>query len=197
MCKCASCDQLSFPFSAIILPQYLCNLQFKLINTHTFKSHAFKNKSCWEKFCLAPFVQINLWAITNSGFHLLVFEHTSLGQTCLWLLQTFIHNIESIYICIIDTSSTNVDIKKLYNQAPTYDDQFPTLGGGPGAPRAATAKPFGEWTNKPRVQSSTITQVMFALLAKYLLLWCLASSFWSIKAILHYDLVGRQVHSWK
>ena len=50
----------------------------------------------------------------------------------------------------------------LYNQAPAYDDQFPTLGGGPGALRAATAKPFGEWTNKPRVQSSTITQVMFA-----------------------------------
>ena len=164
MCKCASCDQLSFPFSAIILPQYLCNLQFKLINIypiHTFKSHTFKNKGCWENFCLTTFVQINLWATNNSGFNLLVIEHTFLIQS-LWLLQTFIHNIESIYICIIDTSSTNVDIKKLYNQAPTYDDQFPTLGGGPGAPRAATAKPFGEWTNKPRVQSSTITQVMFA-----------------------------------
>jgi len=44
-------------------------------------------------------------------------------------------------------------------EAPTYDDQFPTLGGGPGAPRATTARPFGEWANKPRVQSSTITQV--------------------------------------
>jgi len=45
-------------------------------------------------------------------------------------------------------------------EAPTYDDQFPTLGGGPGSgPRAATARPFGEWANKPRVQSSTITQV--------------------------------------
>jgi len=41
-------------------------------------------------------------------------------------------------------------------EAPTYDDQFPTLGG---APRTTTAKPFGEWANKPRVQSSTITQV--------------------------------------
>ena len=45
-------------------------------------------------------------------------------------------------------------------QAPTYDDQFPTLGGGPGAPRATSARPFGEWANKPRVQSSTITQVI-------------------------------------
>jgi len=45
-------------------------------------------------------------------------------------------------------------------EAPTYDDQFPTLGGGPGgAPRAPTVRPFGEWANKPRVQSSTITQV--------------------------------------
>ena len=44
-------------------------------------------------------------------------------------------------------------------QAPTYDDQFPTLGGGPGAPRPTSARPFGEWANKPRVQSSTITQV--------------------------------------
>ena len=152
MCKCASCDQLSFPFSAIILPQYLCNLQFKLINIYPI--HTFKNKGCWENFCLTTFVQINLWAITNSGFHFLVIEHTSLGQTSLWLLQIFTHDV--------DTSSTNVDFKKLENQAPTYDDQFPTLGGGPGAPRAATAKPFGEWTNKPRVQSSTITQVMFA-----------------------------------
>jgi polyribonucleotide nucleotidyltransferase len=44
-------------------------------------------------------------------------------------------------------------------EAPTYDDQFPTLGGGPGAPRAASVQPFGTWANKPRVQSSTITQV--------------------------------------
>lgn len=42
-------------------------------------------------------------------------------------------------------------------EAPTYDDQFPTLGGA--APRTTTARPFGEWANKPRVQSSTITQV--------------------------------------
>lgn len=47
-------------------------------------------------------------------------------------------------------------------EAPTYDDQFPTLGGGPGAggPSAAPKQPFhGAWGNKPRVQSSTITQV--------------------------------------
>jgi len=44
-------------------------------------------------------------------------------------------------------------------EAPSYDDQFPTLGGAPG-PRAASApRPFGEWANKPRVQSSTVTQV--------------------------------------
>jgi len=45
-------------------------------------------------------------------------------------------------------------------EAPTYDDQFPTLGGGPGAPsRVTPTRPFGEWAAKPRVQSSTITQV--------------------------------------
>ena len=61
------------------------------------------------------------------------------------------------------TETSHPETSAASNQAPpTYDDQFPTLGGGPGAPRAATAKPFGEWTNKPRVQSSTITQVMFA-----------------------------------
>lgn len=43
-------------------------------------------------------------------------------------------------------------------EAPTYDDQFPTLGGGPGGPTSST--PFGNcWIGKPRVQSSTITQV--------------------------------------
>ena len=44
---------------------------------------------------------------------------------------------------------------------PTYDQQFPSLGGGAGAgPGAAAAPaPFGSWNVKPRVQSSTITQV--------------------------------------
>lgn len=45
-------------------------------------------------------------------------------------------------------------------EAPTYDDSFPALGGGPGgAARPVNNRPFGEWTNKPRVQSSTVTQV--------------------------------------
>ena len=45
---------------------------------------------------------------------------------------------------------------------PTYDQQFPSLGGGlggPGGEGAAPSAPFGRWNAKPRVQSSTITQV--------------------------------------
>ena len=43
---------------------------------------------------------------------------------------------------------------------PTYDQSFPSLGGpGAGADGAAPATPFGRWNAKPRVQSSTITQV--------------------------------------
>jgi len=45
---------------------------------------------------------------------------------------------------------------------PTYDQQFPSLGGGSGAGAgsdASTPAPFGRWNAKPRVQSSTITQV--------------------------------------
>ena len=41
---------------------------------------------------------------------------------------------------------------------PTYDQQFPTLGGGAGQASQPTT-PFGQWNAKPRVQSSTITQV--------------------------------------
>ena len=40
---------------------------------------------------------------------------------------------------------------------PTYDQQFPSLGGG--ADNSKPAAPFGSWNAKPRVQSSTITQV--------------------------------------
>jgi len=43
------------------------------------------------------------------------------------------------------------------SEAPTYDDQFPSLGGGATAP--TNSKPFGEWTSKSRVQCSTMTQV--------------------------------------
>ena len=46
-------------------------------------------------------------------------------------------------------------------EVPTYDQQFPSLGGGLGGsgPEAAQPNPFGRWNTKPRVQSSTITQV--------------------------------------
>ena len=43
---------------------------------------------------------------------------------------------------------------------PTYDQSFPSLGGpGAGGDGAAPATPFGRWNAKPRVQSTTITQV--------------------------------------
>jgi len=45
-------------------------------------------------------------------------------------------------------------------EVPTYDQQFPSLGGGPStANKGAPSKPFGQWNAKPRVQASTITQV--------------------------------------
>ena len=52
---------------------------------------------------------------------------------------------------------------------PTYDQQFPSLGGGAGAgPGAAAAPaPFGSWNVKPRVQSSTITQVRVFLRSSF------------------------------
>jgi len=43
---------------------------------------------------------------------------------------------------------------------PTYDQQFPSLGGGPGVGSdGSQPAPFGRWNAKPRVQSTTITQV--------------------------------------
>jgi len=42
---------------------------------------------------------------------------------------------------------------------PTYDQQFPSLGGGSGGPVANTAPPIGRWNKKPPLQSTTITQV--------------------------------------
>jgi len=46
-------------------------------------------------------------------------------------------------------------------EVPTYDQQFPSLGGGLGGsgPETNQPNPFGRWNTKPRVQSSTITQV--------------------------------------
>ena len=46
-------------------------------------------------------------------------------------------------------------------EVPTYDQQFPSLGGGLGGagPETNAPNPFGRWNTKPRVQSSTITQV--------------------------------------
>ena len=47
---------------------------------------------------------------------------------------------------------------------PTYDQQFPSLGGGPGVGSdGSQPAPFGRWNAKPRVQSTTITQVLLTL----------------------------------
>ena len=40
---------------------------------------------------------------------------------------------------------------------PTYDQQFPSLGGG--SVPVTTAPPIGRWNKKPPLQSTTITQV--------------------------------------
>ena len=43
---------------------------------------------------------------------------------------------------------------------PTYDQQFPSLGGGAAPlPASNSANPIGRWNKKPPLQSSTITQV--------------------------------------
>jgi len=41
-------------------------------------------------------------------------------------------------------------------EVPTYDQQFPSLGGGLGGsgPETNQPNPFGRWNTKPRVQSS-------------------------------------------
>ena len=53
---------------------------------------------------------------------------------------------------------------------PTYDQSFPSLGGpGAGGDGAAPATPFGRWNAKPRVQSSTITQVCVLWTSDFLL----------------------------
>jgi len=41
---------------------------------------------------------------------------------------------------------------------PTYDQQFPSLGGGP-TPENKSANPIGRWNTKPTLRSSTVTQV--------------------------------------
>lgn len=43
-------------------------------------------------------------------------------------------------------------------QVPTYDQQFPSLGGGP-TPENNQANPIGRWNTKPTLRSSTVTQV--------------------------------------
>lgn len=43
-------------------------------------------------------------------------------------------------------------------QVPTYDQQFPSLGGGP-TPENQQANPIGRWNTKPTLRSSTVTQV--------------------------------------
>ena len=65
----------------------------------------------------------------------------------------------------IDGLTTDMDHAKISEggtkEVPTYDQQFPSLGGLGAGPTGDT-QPFGNtfWTNqKPRVQASTITQV--------------------------------------
>ena len=61
-----------------------------------------------------------------------------------------------------EEAATNGEAEKTVTSAPvpTYDQSFPSLGGpGAGGDGAAPATPFGRWNAKPRVQSSTITQV--------------------------------------
>jgi len=44
------------------------------------------------------------------------------------------------------------------DQVPTYDQQFPTLGGGP-AIVGNPANPIGSWNTRPKLRSSNVTQV--------------------------------------
>ena len=62
----------------------------------------------------------------------------------------------------VNISAETVTTTTAAAPVPMYDQQFPSLGGGsgPGAGSdASTPAPFGRWNAKPRVQSSTITQV--------------------------------------
>jgi len=66
----------------------------------------------------------------------------------------------------IDGLTTDMDHAKISEggtkEVPTYDQQFPSLGGLGAGPTGETPAPFGNtfWNNKkPRVQASTITQV--------------------------------------
>jgi len=54
--------------------------------------------------------------------------------------------------------STNGESEAAEN-VPTYDQQFPSLGGG--AMPANSAPPIGRWNKKPPLQSSIITQLFF------------------------------------
>merc|ERR1719511_6001 len=62
----------------------------------------------------------------------------------------------------IDGLTTDMDNAKISEsgakEVPTYDQQFPSLGGLGAGPLGET-QPFGRWNTKPRVQASTITQV--------------------------------------
>ena len=71
-----------------------------------------------------------------------------------------------------EEAATNGEAEKTVTSAPvpTYDQSFPSLGGpGAGGDGAAPATPFGRWNAKPRVQSSTITQVGVNLLWQILM----------------------------
>ena len=63
----------------------------------------------------------------------------------------------------LNITDTNGDVaKETAAPVPTYDQQFPSLGGlgaAPGSDANSQPTPFGRWNTKPRVQSTTITQV--------------------------------------
>ena len=82
----------------------------------------------------------------------------------------------------IDGLTTDMDHAKISEggtkEVPTYDQQFPSLGGLGAGPTGET-QPFGNtfWTNKkPRVQASTITQVGRLSCNSFALLTFLSSS---------------------
>jgi len=56
--------------------------------------------------------------------------------------------------------STNGE-NEVTDSVPTYDQQFPSLGGGGGGIPTNSAPPIGRWNKKPPLQSSIITQLFF------------------------------------
>ena len=64
----------------------------------------------------------------------------------------------------LEIEEKEIEVQEITNgdaeHVPTYDQQFPSLGGGGGGALPTTsASPIGRWNKKPPLQSSTITQV--------------------------------------